>query len=358
MSPNRIAAADLLLFNRQLVSLIKTNLPLSRSLAMLSKEAGKPRLRNAIRGLQEAVEAGRPLSKAVAARPDLFPKLYAKIIEAGERSDNLVGVLAQFVKYSETATEMRERVRDALMYPAFVLVSTLLVAVLFVFFVIPTMTRVVVGLWGGLGEPGFIEETLWYQTLMFVAKSLPPVVVVLFSVLILGVIACLILRLSPGGRAVLDRIKLGSPIYGPCYRLALLSRFGETLGLLIRSNVPLGDALYLTGQCSPSPSLRAACERLQRTVEGGRTLSEAISADALLGPMLAYMVSIGERREAPHEELESAAEIFSSTLRMRARRSVLWIDTVVLVCVGLVVVSFAWLIYRPLFMMIRGMGEY
>jgi type II secretory pathway component PulF len=355
---NRISAADLLLFNRQLVSLIKTNLPLSRSLAMLSKEAGKPRLRNAIHGLQEAVEAGRPLSKAVADRPDLFPKLYAKIIQAGEQSNNLVGVLAQFVKYSETATEMRERVRDALMYPAFVLVSTLLVAVLFVFFVIPTMTRAVVGLWGGFFESGALGASLWYQTLMFVAKTLPVIVAVVFGILILAVIAYLVLRISPAGRALLDRIKLRSPIYGPCYRLALLSRFGETLGLLIRSHVPLGDALYLTGQCSPSPSMRAACERLQRAVEGGRTLSQAISADGLLGPMLAYMVSIGERREAPHEELESAAEIFASTLRTRARRAALLIDTVVLVCVGLIVIGSAWLIYRPMLVIIQGMGEF
>jgi type II secretory pathway component PulF len=157
------------------------------------------------------------------------------------------------------------------------------------------------------------------------------------------------------GQAVLDRIKLRSPIYGKCYRLSLLTRFCETLGLLIRSDVPVGDALYLTGQCSASATMRRTCARVQRAVEAGRKMSDAMSSERILGPMLTFMVSVGEKQEAPHEELHSAAEIFGSNLHNRARRAAYWVDAIVLVFVALLVILCSRLLFQPLIFLIRSM---
>lgn len=358
MQVNRISPSDFLIFNRQLVSLIKTDLPLPNSLAMLSKEAGKPALRSAIADLQRAVEAGEALSTAVAARPDVFPRLYAKIIEAGERSNNLVGVLAQFVKYSETTAELKERLKDVLMYPAFVLVSALVVFSLLVFFVLPTTARTVLSLISrnDLDMIAHYESAPWVHLLLLLPRTVPIVVACLLGLIGLLVLACIVLRRTEGGRAVLDRIMLKIPAYGQCYRLSLLTRFSETLGLLIQSHVPLGDALYLAGQCSPSATMRSVSARLKRDVEAGWKLSDAMASEPLLGPMLAYMVSIGEKREAPHEELQSAAELFAFNLRARARRAAVWIDAIVLVLVAVLVFVVAIAIYRPMFTLIQIMG--
>ncbi|MBN1916308.1 MAG: type II secretion system F family protein [Verrucomicrobia bacterium] len=359
MQANRISPSDFLIFNRQLVSLIKTDLPLPNGLAMLSKESRQPAMRNAVAGLQRAVEAGEPLSKAVANRPDVFPKLYAKIIEAGERSNNLVGVLAQFVKYSETTAELKERLKDVLMYPAFVLVSALAVFSLLVFFILPTagQTILTITLGDNPDSMGYIRASLGVRLLHFLVLYLPTGTACLYGLIVLAVLVYLVMRRTNAGRVLLDRIMLRLPLYGQCYRFSLLSRFSETLGLLIQSHLPLGDALYLAGQCSPSATMHRVAARLQHGVEAGRKLSDAMAAEPFLGPMLAYMVSIGEKREAPDEELQSAAELFAFNLRGRARRAAVWIDTIVLVLVALLVLAVVISVYRPLFTLIQVMGE-
>jgi MSHA biogenesis protein MshG len=239
-----------------------------------------------------------------------------------------------------------------LMYPAFVLVSCLVVFSVLALFVLPTMTQTVGDLLVGH------EGDLATQTLHFLSRNIPPAVIGLFGLLVLVLVSYLALRVTESGRAALDRIMLASPVCSTCYRLSLLTRFSETLGLLLQSNVPIGDALYLTGECSPSATMRGACANVQHAVEGGRKLSEAMSSEPFFGPMLAYMVSIGEKHEAPHEELYSAAEIQAYNLRNRARRAAVWIEAIVLVLVALFVILLAWLIYRPVLALIQGMSEF
>ncbi len=196
----------------------------------------------------------------------------------------------------------------------------------------------------------------WLRANIFLTKNMPVIAIGFCGLLALIVAIYLSLRVTERGRAVLDRVKLRSPLFGKCYRLSLLSRLCETLGLLIQANVPVGDALYLAGQCSPSATIRGTCTRVQGAVEGGRSLSDAMSSEPILGPMLTFMVSIGEKREAPHEELHRAAELFASNLNNRARRVALWIDGIVLVLVALLIVFFTRLIFQPLLMLIRTMG--
>lgn len=99
-----------------------------------------------------------------------------------------------------------------------------------------------------------------------------------------------------------------------------------------------------------------SCARMQRAVEAGRKMSDAMSSERILGPMLTFMVSVGEKREAPHEELHSAAEIFAANLHNRARRAAYWIDAVVLVLVALLVILCSRLLFQPLIFLIRMMS--
>jgi len=356
--------ADFLIFNQQLASLTKSGLPLSRSLRSLSKDVRGRRFREAIEKVRSDVEAGMPLSQAVRDRTDIFPELYSRIIAAGEESNNLPEVLSQLAKYSGIMARTRRKVKDALAYPLTVLIAGLVILSLLTLFVFPNLLRSLalvaakspaesrsVDSTGWLGEGGGIflgaARVLAYNNIEIAVG-----VACVIGAIIIGAV---LLRASANGRAFLDRIKLSIPFYGNCLLSGYMLRFSQTLGTLLKSRVPFGDAIYLTSEAVGSQSMKPAMKRLREDVEAGTRLSESLKKSGIFPEVAVWILSSGDEKGQLDEALMEVSEVYEAELERGSGRMAFWLEVFATALIALFVFFVVMTVFSPILQLIRSL---
>lgn len=333
--------SDVVLFTRQLASMITTGLTLIEALRILKEEGNKPRMQEIIDDLIAQISEGNAFSQALAAHKDAFSDVYIALIKAAEKGGLLDKVLARLADTMEKEEETKKRVRSAMFYPAIVVTGVIVVIVVMNIFVIPQL--------GTLYENLNIELPLTTRVVLSISKiftTFYPVVIVLG---IVGYFMYRRFKKTEDGIMVIDKIKLKLPLVGNIIVLSILDEVTRTLSLLINSGVSIIEGLNITSAVSNNYWYKTSLLKASLMVEKGVSLSDALTQQKIFPPMLIQMVRVGESTGRIDESLLKISEYFERDLDIRVRTLTTAIEPILIIILGISVAFLILSVITPIY---------
>lgn len=335
--PNR----EFLVFNQELATLLKAGMPLVQSLDILRRRVNNPVFKSVIDDVYERVRAGSALSEAFDAHGTMFPGVYTASLLAGEKSGNLEQVLRRYVGYVKVVTAVRRKTVSALVYPAILLVLSLIVVTIIVVRVVPEFRD----FYSSFGH----ELPLSTRFIVGVSN-----VVTSYFVLIFGGIAAIALGTwwwikQPGQKKRLDRQILRVPALGPIAQKFSTSQGARTLATLLGGGIPLVNALEVTSRSLTNQHMAGELETSAQQVREGRSLAASMQDSGAFPDVAIKMVEVGESTGALQEMLNSLADFYDEEIETNLGRFVTLVEPILLVIMGLIIASLLLALYLPLF---------
>jgi type II secretory pathway component PulF len=302
----KIPHGQLLVFTEQLAHLLQAGMTLDEGLSVLEKRLKQPRVQQMTHTLHQALVDGRSFSQALSELPRIFPPLYVNLVAAGEASGALPQILLRVVKSLMQAKELRDRVQQALIYPAFLALAGAVLVTIFITFMVPQLT-------------GFMAQTGG-------ALPLPTRILLQINHLITGywwvgvlagitaVVGFRALVRTDEGRIGWDRFQLMIPGYGRVIRHRYYAQFSRTLGTLIENGIPLLRALDLVTEIAGNRFLEQKLGEVRKAVIDGATLSAALQAQKLFPDLFTDMMSVGEQTGHFAETMQAIADVYEREL--------------------------------------------
>lgn len=338
----RIRAADIAIFTRQLATMVKSSIPLVQSLDIMAGSTGNAPLRALILKVRDDIAAGHGLADSLARHPRQFDALYRSLIAAGENSGTLDTMLERLAGYQERSEKLKARIRKALTYPLAVVCVALAVTVILLTKVVPTFAATFAGLDAEL--PWFTQFVLRlsdlavarWQTGLTIAAAI-------------AIAAVWLPRRFHKAAETRQRALLLIPMIGPILRHAAFARFARTLATLFRAGAPLTEALESVAEATGNVIYARATRDIRDDVRGGQSLAGAIRASGLFPPMLEQLVSIGEESGALDAMLDKCATFFEEDVESRVDRLTALLEPFIMATLGLLVGGLMIAMYLPIF---------
>ena len=331
---------DVVVWTRQLASLVAAGLPLERALTALSEEAATPAQRDLVAQLRAEVNAGAPLAQALAMHPREFDTLYVAVIASGEQSGRLSQVLAQLANDMEAAHTMRSKLLAASLYPAIVSSVALLIVLFLLAYVVPQVAEVFTSTQRSLPwlTVAMLAISQWVQALWLWF--------LLFS--LLGTVVLRLALRQSAFRQQFDNVWLRLPLVG---RLSLgynAARFASTLALLVGAGVPMLKALQTAAQTLSNMALREDAMQAIELVREGAPLASALAQHKRLPSLLAMFARLGEQTGQLPQMLQHAAEHLGNEVQRRAMQLATVLEPLLIVVMGLVVMLIVLAVMLPI----------
>ncbi|WP_153108782.1 type II secretion system F family protein [Propionivibrio limicola] len=338
--PARVSHIDLLLFSRQLHTLLKSGVPIMRALAGLQEAAINPELRRVIGEVRESLEAGRELSQALARHPRVFSPFYLSMVRVGEATGLLEEVFFRLFEHLEFERYMREQVKSALRYPMFVVLAMAAAIVVVNIFVIPAFAKVFAGF--GAQLPLMTRVLLGFSNFM----------VDYWPVMLVGLLAAIgAFRAwvkTAAGRHDWDRLSLKIPIAGKILHKAALSRFSRSFALGIRSGVPVMQALSNSAQTVDNVFISRRVESMRENVERGESLLRAAISAGIFTPVVLQMIAVGEESGAVDDMMAEIGDMYRQEVEYELKTLGQQIEPILIVLLGVMVLILALGIFLPM----------
>src|SRR5881296_1605306 len=302
----KIPHSQLLIFTEQLAHLLQAGMTLDEGLSILEKRLKQPRVQQMTHALHQALVDGRSFSQALSELPRIFPPLYVNLVAAGEASGALPQILLRLVKHLMQAKELRDRVQQALIYPAFLALAGAILVTIFITFMVPQLTGFMAQTGGALPLPTRILLQIhhaitgyWWLGMLIVIGAM-----VGFRALVR----------TDEGRLGWDRFRLMIPGYGRVIRHRYYAQFSRTLGTLIENGIPLLRSLDLVTEIAGNRFLELKLGEVRRAVIDGATLSAALQAQKLFPDLFTDMMSVGEQTGHFAETTQAIADVYEREL--------------------------------------------
>ncbi|KKU52193.1 MAG: hypothetical protein A3H69_03110 [Candidatus Sungbacteria bacterium RIFCSPLOWO2_02_FULL_47_9] len=283
---NSVKARDLAIFSRQIATLFDARVPVIRALKTLVVEAQSPVLQETISDILDDVSGGSSLSLSMSKHPNVFSYFYVSMVRAGEESGKLQEVFSYLADYLERSYEIGGKIKNALIYPAFILGVFILVIVLMLVVVVPKLSSI------------FIETNtpvpFYTQIVMQSSAFLRSYGIFVLIVATGGVIFLLQYIRTPRGKELLDVIKLKVPVFGNLFQKFYLSRIADNLASLINSGVPIIRALQVTASVLDNKVYEEVILDATRSIKSGNTIGAALEQYEEIPPLMTQMIRIGE----------------------------------------------------------------
>ncbi len=337
----KVSSREFLVFNQELATLLKAGMPLVQSLDILRRRVSNPAFKSVLDDVHERVRAGSALSEAFEAHGSLFPGVYTASLLAGEKSGNLEQVLRRYVSYVKIVSSVRRKTISALVYPAILLVLSLVVVTIIVVKVVPEFSA----FYNQFGH------ALPLSTQVIVAVS---DFVTSYYFIILASIAAAVALVwwwvkQPGQRRILDRQMLRAPFLGPVAQKFTTSQGARTLATLLGGGIPLVNALEVTSRSLTNQYMAGELLTAAQQVREGRALATAMQDSGAFPDVAIKMVEVGESTGALQEMLNSLADFYDEEIDTNLGRFVTVIEPILLVIMGIVIAGLLLSLYMPLF---------
>ena len=345
----RVKTKDIIVFFRQFATLINAGLPIVQALAIMIDQTSNPSLKEIIGEIKKDVEAGKPLSEALAKHPRIFSSLSYNMVRAGEMGGVLDTILTRLAGYLESMENIKERIASAMRYPIFVTFMAGGLTLALIFFILPQMKSL-------FAESLHAELPALTQFML----NLSDFVRLRFYVvlIIIGVLAAAyyLLKRSPKGVYLLDNLKLKFPVLGKLFHKISLSRFARTLALLFNSGVPILDSLDMTGKTTQNRVIEKAVEEAKSSLKEGGTIAGPLREYWVFPPMMVSMISVGEQTGALDQMLNKISDFYDQEIENMVNSLASIIEPLLIgflgITVGIVVVA----MYLPYFTMFQHIG--
>jgi len=345
---HKIKTDDFLLFNQQLSALLRAGLPILQAIGILRKRVANEQLRQVLESIEEKVRSGLALSQAFAQQGDTFPRIYVASILAGERSGSLDEVLMRYVSFQKTLTEARRKIKKSLTYPAVLFSASIILVMVLATFVIPQFMKLYAGNEGNLptvtvavvAVAGFISGNLTW----------------LIPTVIGTVIFLLFWRRTPNGRLRIDQWTLRLPVAGETVRMLTIAQFTRSLATLLAGGITLPESVEIASESITNRGLRNSSAGVLTGIREGRPFTDSLEAAGWVSELALDMIGVGERSGALREMLDEVANFYDGEVEVRLNTITTFIEPVILIFMGSLVMTILLAMYLPLFNMIGNLS--
>lgn len=336
----KVEHMDVLLFSRQIHTLLRAGVPIMRALAGLQESSTNSAMRGVLQDVRESLDSGRELSLSLARHPKVFSPFYLSMVRVGEMTGRLEEVFIRLFDHLAFERFMKDQVKSALRYPSFVVAAMALALVVVNIFVIPAFAKVF---------KGFGAE-LPFMTRLLIGFS--DFMLNWWHALLLGIITAAFAfnawRKTRKGRYDWDRFKLKIPIAGKIVRKATLARFAASFALASRSGVPIIQALTNVAETVDNAYIADKVEKMRDGVERGESILRTSIAAGVFTPVVLQMIAVGEESGALDDMMKEVADMYQSEVEYELKTLAQQIEPILIISLGIMVLILALGIFLPL----------
>ncbi|HHY85214.1 MAG TPA: type II secretion system F family protein [Verrucomicrobia bacterium] len=339
----KVALHDLVIFTRQLATMIDAGLAMVQSLQALAEQATNKAARDVIRDISARVEAGDSFSEALQKHPKVFNRLYIAMVSAGEKGGLLAEILARLATYLENTARLRKKVKSAMMYPSVVTIVAIAITTFLLVKVVPVFGDIYSGFGAKLPGP-----TLFLIELSNMVKKY------LLLLLLAGggaVYGWLYFIKTKPGRQFWDSRRIKLPVFGTIAHKICLARFTRTLASLVRSGVPILEVLQIVSQTVGNVVMEKAVKDAAGDIERGESISTALAKHSVFPSMVIRMITAGEQTGKIDEMLERISNFLDEEIETTLSGLTSLIEPILIVFLGVVIGGMVICMFLPIFKM-------
>lgn len=340
-----VKLADVSRFTRQFAAMTSAGLPLVQCMDILSEQSENKLLQEAVRQVSSDIQGGSALSEALSKHPKVFNSLYCNMVDAGEQSGNLDGVLVRLAEYQEKADAIIRKVKGAMTYPIILILVLVGAVSVMLTFVVPQFASMFSELGGTLPLPTRI--------VMWLSDFLKAYIIYMVLGSIAAIIATMQYYKTDKGAYVLDNIMLHLPVMGDLVRKSSISRFSQTLSTLLNSGVSIIKALQITAKTSGNKVLEKGLYMTVEKITGGQSVSEPLAATKLFPPMVTQMIAVGEKTGDIATMLAKISQFYEEEVDAAVDALTAVLEPIMIVVMGVVVGGMLVAMYMPMFDMVN-----
>jgi len=344
----KVSGKDVVIFTRQLSTMIDAGLPLVQSLEILTKQQENASFKKVMQAVRSDVETGSTIAEAMKKHPDVFDNLYCNMIDAGEVGGILDTILSRLAAYMEKNMALVKKVKGAMTYPTICLCICLVVMAVMLIFVVPVFQSMFAGFGKALPAPTqFVVDASDF------AKGN-------FHFVIGGIFALVWsvkkINKTEKGKLKLDQLLLVLPIFGPLVRRVAVAKFTRTLGTMMTSGVPILEALNVVARTAGNKVIEKAVFRVTDAIKEGRPLAEPLEETGVFPSMVVQMINVGESTGALDVMLEKIADFYDEEVDQAVDNLTAAIEPLMMVFMGGMIGGLVVAMYLPIFSMAGAAG--
>ena len=332
---------QLVLFTRQLSTMISAGVPLLESLEVLQEQADTPGFRKLLDLVIESVRAGADLSTSLEAHEKLFPSIYVSMVRAGEVSGQLDDILVRLAEYLEASEKLKRDIKAAMTYPVISLILVLGITIFLMVGIVPKFQEIFDSL--DINLPSLTRGVLGVSMVMkehFMMVGLGCIVATMMF---------LAYKKTKRGAKQWDWLVLHFPVFGPLFQKVALSRFSRTFATLIKSGVPILGALEIVSDTSGNLVISDVVDRAKENVRQGHTLAEPLMESKVFPPMVTRMVQIGEKSGSLEQLLEKISDFYDDQVNAAVKTLTSMIEPIMIGIMGFLVGGIVLAVFLPIF---------
>lgn len=336
----KITLEDLLIFVRQMATLINAGVPLVQSLEILSDQSENLNFRTIIKKIKKDVEGGQNLSESLALHKKVFSALFVCMVRAGESSGSLDDVLERLAIYTEKVADLQKKIKSAMMYPAAMFGICILISVLMMTFIVPKFAEIFKSLGAPLPMPTQVlinVSDLIRKQFLLVAGGLTGFFFLMKYVL----------NTKPG-RFWWHGFQMKMPIFGQLILKSAVSKFTRTLGSLIKSGVPILSAIEIVGEASGNVVIEKALIDVRKAVQEGENIAGPLERSGIFPSLVIRMVAVGEETGELEQMLNKIADFFDSQVDTAVEGLSSLIEPLVIAFLGIVIGGIVVCMFLPI----------
>ena len=341
----KIKDKDFIMFNQELVALLRAGYPILKSLELIASRAKNVHLKELLQKIEAGVRSGKALSESFAPYEKEFTKVYIAALMAGEQSGNLPGTIGRYIDYAKVIAQTRSRIRSALLYPTVLIVFALILMGILVNFILPRFTVFYADF--GAQLPGVTRLIISLATGL---RTATPVLLVALVIL-----ASVLPRLKKQEKVLLalEKLKLKIPYFRRIRLETAISLFSRTLSLLLEAGITLLPGLPIACQAIPNKFLMKQTRHVPEDIKNGGSLSDSLGRTGFFTPLATDMIRIGENSANLHGMLREVADVYDQRIQARIDTFVSLIEPGIIIVMGLLVALMLLAVYLPIFNIIQ-----
>jgi type IV pilus assembly protein PilC len=336
-----VGLEDMVIFSRQLATMIDAGIPLIHALSILSEQIECEKLKEVVGSVRADIEAGMSFCDALAKHPKVFSELFINMARAGESSGMLNEVLERLASYLENTAALNRKIKSSLVYPAVVITMAILITAVLLLKVVPTFKGIFESLGGELPLPTMIligTSDILRKYFLFVLAGF-----IVFAFAFKKYIS------TEKGRMVFDRFKLKAPVLGPLFRKLAVAKFSRTFSTLVKSGVSILNALEIVSKTSGNRVIETAVLNCSKAVRDGEPISRPLSKSGVFPPMVCRMINVGEQTGQLEKMLNKIADFYDDQVNASAAAMTSLIEPLVIGFLGIVVGGIVVALFLPVF---------
>jgi type IV pilus assembly protein PilC len=341
----KVKSEELVIFSRQLATMIDAGLPLVQSLNILHEQAENQTFKDILKDIEQSIEGGSTLSESLGKYPKVFSGLFVNMVRAGEASGTLDEIMERLAAYMESSENLKRKVKSALIYPIAVMSVAFLIVVFMMIFVVPKFGEIFEG-FGGAKLPG---PTQFLIDVSRVMTSIYALIVVGVGVVV--IFMSLKYIKTEQGRYKWDSILLKLPVFGILLRKVAISKFSRTLSTLLKSGVPILTALDIVAKTAGNKVIESVVNDTRNNIREGESIAEPLSKSDVFPPMVVRMISVGEQTGALEDMLSRIADFYDEQVNAAVEGLTSLIEPLLISFLGVVVGGIVICMFLPIFKM-------